>query len=44
MSVSATGAGRRAKVPTFAVGALTSEEENALLEYLAFYRQQHRKK
>lgn len=44
MSASVAEAGRRAKVPTFAVGALTSEEETALLEYLAFYRQQHRKK
>ena len=35
---------RRAKVATFTVGELTPEEENALLEYLTFYRQQHRKK
>ena len=31
-------AGRHAKVPTFATGDLTPEEEEALLEYLAFLR------
>lgn len=31
-------AGRHAQVPTFATGDLTAEEEEALLEYLAFLR------
>jgi HTH-type transcriptional regulator, competence development regulator len=35
--------GRRAQVPTFAVGSLTPEEENALLQYLIFIREQRRK-
>ncbi len=30
--------GRHAQVPTFATGDLTAEEEEALLEYLAFLR------
>jgi HTH-type transcriptional regulator, competence development regulator len=34
---------RRAKAATFAIQGLTPEEENALLEYLAFIRKQRRK-
>ncbi|HET9282610.1 MAG TPA: helix-turn-helix transcriptional regulator [Candidatus Angelobacter sp.] len=34
---------RRAQVATFAVENLTPEEENALLKYLAFIREQRRK-
>ena len=34
---------RQARVATFAVGDLTSDEESALLEYLAFIRKQRRK-
>ena len=34
---------RQARVATFAVGDLTSDEECALLEYLAFIRKQRRK-
>lgn len=36
--------GRRAKIATFAIGALTADEEKALLDYLAFWRQQNRTK
>jgi transcriptional regulator with XRE-family HTH domain len=32
------------KVAPLAIGDITSEEETALLEYLAFYRQQQRRK
>lgn len=34
---------RQGRVATFAVGDLTSDEESALLEYLAFIRKQRRK-
>ena len=34
---------KRAKAATFAIQDLTPEEENALLEYLAFIRKQRRK-
>ncbi|WP_211306833.1 helix-turn-helix domain-containing protein [Acidiferrobacter thiooxydans] len=34
---------KKGKVATFAVQGLTPEEENALLEYLAFIRKQRRK-
>jgi len=34
---------KRAKAATFAIQGLTPEEENALLEYLAFIRKQRRK-
>jgi hypothetical protein len=44
VSTTASTTRRSGKVPTFAVGELTSEEEAALLEYLNFYRKQNRKK
>jgi transcriptional regulator with XRE-family HTH domain len=34
---------RRGRVAAFSVGELSADEENALLEYLAFYRKQRKK-
>jgi len=39
----AEGGRRQAKVATFAIGDLSKEEEDALMEYLAFYRKTRRK-
>lgn len=44
LTAEASDSRRRAKVATFAVGDLSPEEETALLEYLAFYRQQQNRK
>ncbi len=43
-TVGARDTRRRAKAAAFTVGDLSPDEETALLEYLAFYRQQHRNK